>query len=73
MLKIIGPLLVLHREPDVVANLYTTANRGKRILFYCSLVCCQKSRIVRKSMQQKSAKAMNKDRSCQGKCLLILQ
>lgn len=65
------PPTALHRELDVIVNLYTTAKGGKRILLYYSLIYCQKSRIPRKLIPQKSAKAMNEERHCQGKRLPV--
>lgn len=71
MLIIIRLLWLPHRKSDVIVHLYTAGKRGKRILLYYLLLGCQKSRITRKSMPQKSTKALNKDRFWQGKCLLV--
>lgn len=71
MLIIIRLLWLPHRKSDVIVHLYTAGKRGKRILFYYLLLGCQKSRITRKSMPQKSTKALNKDRFWQGKCLFV--
>ena len=65
------PTPALHRELDVTVNLYTTAKGGKRILLYYSLIYCQKSRIPRKLIPRKSAKAMNEEGHCQGKRLRV--
>lgn len=71
MLKIIRPLLVLHRELDVIVNLYTTANRGNSLLLLPHLL--SKKQNHKKINATAECKSYNKDRFCQGECLLILE